>query len=58
MVPEQVNRLSRPAVSGLVLAAGTSFTSHGINFPVNLAVVPSKDGVRASLLIGFNARKR
>jgi hypothetical protein len=47
-----------PLGAGLVLAAGTSFTSHGINFPVNLAVVPGRDGVRASLLIGFNARHR
>jgi hypothetical protein len=47
-----------PLGASLVLAVGTSFTSSGINFPVNLAVVPGRDGVRASLLLGFNARRR
>jgi hypothetical protein len=42
---------------GLVFAAGTNFTSQGINFPVNVALAPSKDGVRVSLLFGFNSRK-
>ena len=42
----------------LVLAAGTSIQSNGVNFPINLAVAPSKDGVRFSLLLGFNARRR
>jgi hypothetical protein len=45
------------AGTGLVIAVGTNFQSEGINFPVNLAVVPSKDGMRASLLFGFNSRK-
>ncbi len=43
--------------AGLVMAIGTNFQSQGINFPVNLAVAPSKDGARFSLLFGFNARK-
>lgn len=43
--------------AGLVLAAGTNFQSQGINFPVNFAVAPSRDGARFSLLFGFNARK-
>ena len=43
--------------AALVLAAGTNFQSQGINFPVNIAVVPSQHGVRTSLLIGFNSRK-
>jgi hypothetical protein len=47
-----------PLGASLVLALGTSFSSNGINFPVNLAVVPGRDGVRASLLLGFNARRR
>lgn len=46
-----------PTGAGLVFAVGTSFHSQGINFPVNLAVVPGNDGVRFSLLFGFNSRK-
>ena len=42
----------------LVLAVGTSIQSNGINFPINLAVAPSSDGARISLLVGFNARHR
>lgn len=45
------------AGAGLVLAIGTNFQSEGINFPVNIAVVPGNDGVRFSLLFGFNSRK-
>jgi hypothetical protein len=47
-----------PAGTGVVLAAGTSFTSGNVHFPVNFAVVPSKDGARFSLMFGFNYRKR
>ncbi len=47
-----------PLGAGVVIAVGTSIQSNGINFPINLAVVPSKDGVRLSLLFGFNARHR
>ena len=43
---------------GLVMAVGTSVQSNGINFPINLALAPSKDGVRVSLVVGFNARRR
>jgi hypothetical protein len=43
---------------GLVLAMGTSIQSSGINFPINLAVAPSSEGARISLLVGFNARHR
>ncbi|QHL86600.1 hypothetical protein GU926_03750 [Nibribacter ruber] len=46
-----------PAGAGLVFALGTNLQSEGINFPINLAVVPSRDGVRASVLFGFNSRK-
>lgn len=42
----------------LVLAMGTSIQSNGINFPINVAVAPSSEGVRISLLLGFNARHR
>jgi hypothetical protein len=47
-----------PLGSSVVLALGTSFRSNGINFPVNLAVVPGNGGARVSLLLGFNARHR
>lgn len=46
-----------PAGAGLAIAVGTNFQSEGVNFPVNVAVVPSKDGMRFSLLFGFNSRK-
>lgn len=46
-----------PLGSNLVLALGTSFRSNGINFPVNLAVVPGNGGARLSLLVGFNSRR-
>jgi hypothetical protein len=42
----------------LVVAVGTSIQSNGINFPINLAVAPSSEGTRISLLVGFNARHR
>ncbi len=47
-----------PLGASLVLAVGTSFRSNGINFPVNVAVVPGNGGARISLLVGFNARRR
>lgn len=46
-----------PLGSNIVLALGTSFRSNGINFPVNLAVVPGNGGARISLLVGFNSRR-
>lgn len=45
-----------PLGANLVLAVGTSFRSNGINFPVNVAVVPGSGGARVSLMLGFNAR--
>ena len=47
-----------PLGASVVLAVGSSIRSYGMNFPINLAVVPSRDGVRVSLLAGFNARHR
>ena len=47
-----------PLGANIVLAMGTSIQSNGINFPVNLAVVPGKEGMRVSLLVGFNSRHR
>ncbi len=47
-----------PLGANIVLAMGTSIQSNGVNFPINVAVVPGKEGVRVSLLVGFNARHR
>ncbi|WP_019948282.1 hypothetical protein [Hymenobacter aerophilus] len=47
-----------PASAGIALAVGTSFKVEDVNFPVNLAVVPGNGGVRFSLLVGFNHRRR
>jgi hypothetical protein len=42
----------------LAFAAGVTFRSGILNVPVNVAVVPSKDGTRISMLTGFNMRGR
>ena len=47
-----------PAGTALVLAAGHTFRSGVINVPVNVAVVPSKTGLRVTVLSGFNLRGR
>ncbi len=44
--------------AALAIAAGVTLRSGSLNFPVNLAVVPSKSGVRVSVLAGFNMRRR
>ncbi len=46
-----------PVGAAVALAAGVTLRSGRLNFPVNLAVVPSTSGVRVSLLAGFNARR-
>lgn len=48
------------SLAGFALAVGGGFTiSAGeVNFPVNIAVVPSNKGIRFSALFGFNAAKR
>ena len=38
------------------LAAGVTRTSGNINIPFNIAVVPSKQGIRVGLLAGFNSQ--
>jgi hypothetical protein len=43
--------------AGLAIAAGTTFRAGALNVPVNIAVVPSKTGLRVSLLTGFNVRR-
>jgi len=47
-----------PISANVALAIGTSFHANGVNFPVNLAVVPGNGGARISLLLGFNSRNR
>jgi len=46
-----------PVGAALAVAAGVTFRAGGLNVPVNVAVVPSKSGVRVSLLAGFNTRR-
>jgi hypothetical protein len=47
-----------PAGAALALAAGITFRAGAFNVPVNVAVVPSKSGVRVSVLSGFSFRNR
>lgn len=42
----------------LAVAAGVTFRAGALNIPMNVAVVPSKSGVRMSMLSGFNFRRR
>jgi hypothetical protein len=46
-----------PAGVALAIAAGTTFRAGPMNVPVNVAVVPSKDGMRLSVLTGFSLRR-
>lgn len=46
-----------PAGAALALAGGVTLQSGPIFFPINLAVVPSRSGIRVSLLTGFNMRR-
>jgi hypothetical protein len=46
-----------PAGVALAIAAGTTFRWGVMNVPVNFAVVPSKTGVRVSVLSGFSLRR-
>lgn len=47
-----------PAGVALALAGGVTFRSGALNVPVTFAVVPSKAGMRVSMLTGFNLRGR
>jgi len=47
-----------PAGSALVFAAGVTLRAGSLNVPMNFAVVPSRHGVRVSVLTGFNFRRR
>ncbi|RYU78365.1 hypothetical protein [Hymenobacter persicinus] len=46
-----------PLSASIALAVGTTYRVAGVNFPVNLAVVPGNGGARFSLLFGFNSRR-
>ncbi len=43
--------------SGFVLAAGRTFRSGKLNIPVNIYVIPNKNGMRFGLSFGFNAKR-
>jgi hypothetical protein len=47
-----------PVGVALAISGGMTFRAGVLNVPVNLAVVPSKSGVRVSVLSGFNLRRR
>jgi hypothetical protein len=46
-----------PAGVALAMAAGVTFRAGVLNVPMNFAVVPSKDGMRVSMLTGFTLRR-
>jgi len=46
-----------PAGVSLAIAAGVTFRAGVLNVPMNLAVVPTKEGVRVSMLTGFTLRR-
>jgi hypothetical protein len=45
-----------PGGTALVLAAGHTFRSGIMNVPVNVAVIPSRNGFRFTVLTGFSLR--
>jgi hypothetical protein len=47
-----------PAGAALAIAAGTTLRKGVLNVPINVAVVPSRSGVRVSVLTGFSLRER
>ncbi len=46
-----------PAGVALAFAAGVTIRTGILNVPMNVAVVPSKAGMRVSFLTGFNMRR-
>ena len=46
-----------PAGVALAMAAGVTFRAGVLNIPMNFAVVPSKEGMRVSMLTGFTLRR-
>jgi hypothetical protein len=47
-----------PVGTAMVYAAGVTIRSAALNFPVNVAVAPTRSGVRVSLLTGITMRRR
>ncbi len=47
-----------PLGVALAVAGGVTFRAGAVNVPLNFAVVPSRAGVRVSMLAGFNLRRR
>ncbi len=43
--------------AGFIVAVGKTFKSGKLNIPVNMYVVPSKDGIRVGASFGFNAKR-
>lgn len=43
--------------AAFIVAAGKTFKSGRLNIPVNIYVIPSKDGIRMGASFGFNAKK-
>ena len=60
-LPNQVEFGVGPNVSAagaaLVLTGGRTYRAGNLNVPVNLAVVPSRIGMRVSLMTGFNMHR-
>jgi hypothetical protein len=46
-----------PAGVALAMAAGVTVSRGALNVPFNIAVVPSRTGVRVSVLTGFNTKR-
>jgi hypothetical protein len=46
-----------PAGVALAMAGGVTVSRGALNVPFNVAVVPSRSGVRVSVLTGFNLRR-
>jgi hypothetical protein len=44
--------------AGFIVAAGKTFKSGKLNIPVNVYVIPSKDGIRMGASFGFNAKRQ
>lgn len=52
------SRGSSELQAGFIIAVGKTFKSGKLNIPVNLYVVPNKDGIRMGASFGFNAKRR
>lgn len=44
--------------AGFIIAVGKTFKSGKLNIPVNIYVVPNKDGIRMGASFGFNAKRK